>query len=422
MLFSDFLPILIVAFSVYFLFKLRFFFILHPIKCIREMLHALGDKASRRSLCLALAGTLGVGNIVGVAIGIIIGGAGCVFWIFVSGFFSSVLKYCECALSADFKGGEGGGMQYAIKRSFKRLGNPLSRLYALLCFLLSLSMGSLLQSNAVSESLSESVKIPPYISSFVFTLAVLVTVCFFASKIDRFTELVIPFTTLVYIVITLGVIFANFSRLPDTLCSIMRGAFTPMALCGGALSFFSSRAIREGFARGLLSNEAGAGTSAQAQTRQDSSGHIVGLMGMCEVFFDTTLLCTLTGVAIVAGMQDTGLFKTGTDLIISTVKSSLGVLPALLIPILIFLFAYSTVICWYFYGGESLYFLTGKRKSVAYKIVFLLASFSGAFIKTGNIVLFTDVILFLMTFITLLTLKKNSERIYVLSERGGLLK
>ena len=422
MLFSDFLPILIVLFSVYFLFKLRFFFILHPIKCIKEMLHALGDKQSRRSLCLALAGTLGVGNIVGVAIGIIIGGAGCVFWIFVSGFFSSVLKYCECALSADYKGCDGGGMQYTIKRSFRRIGNPLSKIYAFLCFFLSLSMGSLFQSNAVSKSLFDSVKIPSYISSFIFTLAVLITVCFFASKIDRFTELVIPFTTLVYIVIMLGVIFANFSRLPDTLALIIREAFTPVALCGGAFSFLSSGAIKEGFARGLLSNEAGAGTSAGAQTRQEGRGHVVGLMGMCEVFFDTTLLCTLTGVAIIAGTQNISSFKTGTDLIINTVKSSIGIFPTLLVPLLIFLFAYSTVICWYFYGGECLYFLCGKRKSRAYRVFFLLASFLGAFIKIESIVLFVDVILFFMTFITLLTLKKNSERIYVLSEKGGLLK
>lgn len=388
---------------------------------MRKMLHALGDKASRRSLCLALAGTLGVGNILGVSMGIIIGGAGSVFWIFVSGFFSAVIKYCECTLSADMSGSIEGGMHKAVRKSFKRLGVPLSYVYAALCLLLSLTMGTMLQSNAVSGSLLESFGIKKACSGIFFLLITLVLLLFFSKKIDSLTAAIIPITTLIYTILMLFVIFSNVQRVPSAISAIINGAFTRNGTLGGTLVSVNSIALREGFARGLLSNEAGAGTSAMAQTRQNQEPSTVGLMGSLEVFFDTTLLCTLTGLAICVGTSDFSGYETGMDLICATVKATRAPFLSALMPALILMFAVSTVICWYYYGKECMKYISGREGAV-YKLLFVLSVLLGAGFAPKAVIIFVDAVLLLMSVITLLTLKKNSERIFYLSDRSGLLK
>ena len=389
---------------------------------MREISHALRDKSARRSLCLALAGTLGVGNIVGVAIGIIIGGEGSVFWIFVSGFFSSVIKYCECVLSASLKNDNGCGMYHTIERTFVHRGRLLGVIYAILCLILSLTMGSMIQANAVTSSVGESLKISPVICASVILILTLLAILVGSEKIDKFTGYIIPATTIVYIIIMSSVIFCNLSNLTGAVTKIISNAFNLRSAVGGFGASALSKALKEGFARGLLSNEAGAGTSALAQTRQDGEAWRVGLMGVLEVFFDTTILCTLTGIAIVSSSCNLSSFKTGTDLIYSAVRESIGGFFANIIPLAILLFAYSTVICWYYYGSQCVRYLTGKKHSLLFEGVFLSSVAFGSFLPVKSLVYFVDNILLLMSILTLITLKKNSERIVSLSEKGGLLK
>jgi AGCS family alanine or glycine:cation symporter len=416
------LPLLIFSFSLYFLIRLRFFFIRCPIKTARKMLHALKDKASRRSLCLALAGTLGVGNILGVALGVIIGGAGVVFWIFISAFFSATVKYCECTLSADLAHGREGGIYSVIRKSFPHFGKALSHIYLFLCLILSLTMGTMLQSSAVCASFCESFTVSKSAVGLVFLLISFIAIVFFAKKIDTLTEFIIPICTLLYIALCFFAIVSNIQNLPFALAKIIKGAFTVKGAAFGIFSGVNLVAVREGFARGLLSNEAGAGTSSFAQSRQKNEPHVVGLSGICEVFFDTTLLCTLTGITITVCIEYPEDYQSAMRLILDAASKSPIPFSSELLSVLVFFFALSTVICWYFYGTECVFHLSEKRAGALFKIIYLFSVYLGALTDVSSIVFIVDLSLLFMSVITLFTLKKNSERIIYLSENGGLLK
>ncbi len=415
MSFADFLPMLIAASGIFFLIKLRCFFIIHPLKTLKRIRSALSDKASRKSLALALAGTLGIGNIVGIAYGISIGGAGSVLWVLISGVFASVIKYAESSLAAEFRDTGRGGMAYVMLSSFKRCAGFLSRIYAVLCLCLSLTMGSALQGASAASAAEYSVGIKPYIFISVFAAAVIAVISFGSKRIETLTAKIIPMSTIIYITLCLSVIFINISELPRVCADILKSAFDFKSALGGGLAFLSAGALSEGFARGLLSNEAGAGSSAAAQSRSElKRSSDVGLLGMCEVFFDTTLLCTLSGFAVL--MSGASLSGTGIEIVLRAFGENLGRLSSQIIFILIALFAYSTVICWYFYGSECVYFLFGKERSTAYTAAFAASLILGIKVNEARIITVCDIILFLMSVMTLFTLIKNSERIARLSE------
>ena len=411
---SYLIPILVTAVGAYLLFRLRFFFILHPIRTVRQFLSAAKERDARRSLILALAGTLGVGNIFGVAAGIMIGGAGSVFWLFISSIFSMIIKYSETLLVFDSPT-ERGGMASAVKGIFSRTGGILSPLYAFLTVALALLMGAAMQSAAVIDVAQKTLHIEPLISAFI--LLILLLPCFFGNgkKIESVTEFVIPLTTIIYIFLALCVIFLNFSKIWWVIFEIVSSAFTPPSILGGTVSAAFFVAVKEGFARGILSNEAGVGTSALAHSRsRGRTPHIAGLFGICEVFFDTAVLCNLTALVILLSVEDTSAFLTPMSLVTTAFTSSLGEMSGYLLLILIFAFAYSTVICWYYYGTEcaSLYFPKFRVCFVPLFIAFVVFS---AYIPSYFLLSVTDAVLLFMSVITLSAILKKSDRIAELS-------
>ncbi len=417
------LPFLITAVGFYFLLKLRFFFIRHPVNTLFSLKRALGSRSAFRALTLSLAGTLGVGNIVGVAFGISVGGAGSLFWMLISSVFASVIKYSESLLSSDMSVGDHGGMMYVIRRVFKRIGVPMSKIYAVLCLLLSLFMGAALQSNSAVGAARESLEMSPALFAAIFTALAAAFIFYGRDRIDGVTSVIIPIAAVLYILLCAFIIADNFSRLPIVATDIINGAFTPKGIGGGAVGSGIIITLKEGFARGLLSNEAGAGTSAMAQSRNsDAHPAAVGLLGMCEVAFDTALLCMLTGFSVLLALPAIPEGASGIEIVISAVGSILPSSAAYIVFALILLFAYSTVICWYFYGGECVYYLTGKALSSLYSAVFLAAVFSGYYLSDRFLITVTDYLLFFMTVMTLLAILKSSERIVSLSEQYKLLK
>lgn len=418
MCFLNLLPIFITAVGICFLIRLRFFFALHPVNTIKRVKCVLSRRESRRALSLALAGTLGVGNIVGVAFGISVGGAGALFWIFISGIFSAVIKYAESTIAADKMRGELGGMCYVLCASFKRGGKFLGTVYAVLCLFLSLTMGSALQSQSAIFGVRELVGTQEWTVSIIFAAATLFVTVRGAEKIEKITAKIIPIATIVYILICLTVIAINADKLIPTLINVIQEAFDFRSIGGGVSSFVAVRAMREGYARGVLSNEAGAGTSAMAQIKSKSTPAEVGLLGMLEVFFDTALLCTLTGLAVLVSGAD--LSGGGMKIVLSAVSQIPFGRAA--VSSLIFAFAFSTVICWYYYGCECMNFLFGKRKSAAYALLFVLSVFLGFKFSTPILIYTSDILLFFMSVLTLSVLIKNSERMVFLSEKYGLLK
>ena len=409
--FSFLLPLLVSGAGLFMLIKLRFFFVLHPKRCFRAFFAELSSVDSRRALFLALAGTLGVGNIFGVAAGIMIGGAGSVFWLIVSSVFSMALKYSETALAVDMKKGRG-GMQCVIERAFPIMGGRMAKIYSIACLVLAFCMGAAMQSAACTDTLKVSIGAFSGASAVALSLLVAISVLRGGAGIERISARLIPLASLAYIIISLMVIIFNFDRLPSVLSEIISGAFSHSAVLGGGVSFLLSRALSEGFARGIMSNEAGVGTSAMAHSRSDKrSGEVAGLFGICEVFFDTVILCGLTALVVLTSVTDISAYDTPMSLVGAAFEAALGAGSHLILSACTAIFSFSTIICWYYYGGEALFYLFGKKGGALYTFVFMLAIILGALTDGFFLISVTDTALFLMAAITLSAVVRFSGRV-----------
>jgi len=406
------LPLLIFGVGGYLLVSLRAFFIFHPIRTLREIHAPLKQREARNSLMLALAGTLGVGNIFGVAAGIMIGGAGSVFWLLVSSFFAMIIKYAEALLAFDNLDEQSSGMHAVICRVFRKHGRSLSKIYALLCAFLALLMGAAMQSTALAGVAAEAFAVNPLVSGILFSLLALVGCVGGVGKIEKITAFAIPLTTVVYIIMSFSVVLIEIHRLPTVICDVVYCAFAPSSAVGGIFAFLFSRALFEGFARGILSNEAGTGTSSLAHIRaKDRTPHEAGLFGMCEVFFDTTLLCTLTALAILLSVENPSAYKTPMSLVSAAFSSSLGEWSVWLLLGCILLFAYSTVICWYYYGTECASYLFMGKGRVLFSLLFFLFIALGASMDNSFLIYLTDLIIFFMSLLTLSAILHERRRI-----------
>lgn len=409
---SSLLPLAVMLTGSFLFIRLRFFPITRAGENAALFISAVREKENRRALFLALAGTLGVGNIFGVAAGLMIGGVGSVFWLLVSSLFAMIIKYAETALSLHYLSGEGGGMHEVIRRVYGRLGAPLSKLYALLCLLLSFFMGAGIQSAAVYDVAESALGIEPITVAFPLLAIVAFGTLGGGSKIEKLTAFIIPLTTIIYILLSFSVIILNFDKLGTVICSIVSKAFAPGSAKGGLLAYFTSSAVKEGFSRGILSNEAGAGTSAMAHSRAAGRApRVAGLFGMCEVFFDTVILCTLTALAVIASVDDISLFSTPMSLVSAAFTESLGEWSGAVLLFCILAFAYSTVICWYYYGSECSRFVFGTRLSRLFTPVFLSLVPLSIALSGDFLLLSTDAVLLLMALLTLATLLFNARTV-----------
>ncbi len=416
MKFLSILPIAVTVVGAYFLVKLRAFFILHPKRVIKKLSGLSKGENSIRSFLLALAGTLGVGNIVGVAVGISVGGAGSVFWLLVSSVFATVIKYCESAISCDR--GSGLGMIGVIRASF---GKKSSIIYAALALLLCFVMGAALQSASIAQCASSELKELSPILPFIIVLSLIPAILVGAEKIEKITAYIIPIATIIYIFLCLSAIFMNIERLPSVIFMIVRSAFTAESVGGGILGFLLSSKIREGYLRGILSNEAGAGTSSLAHARNSSpDAGLVGAMGMLEVLFDTVILCMMTAFATLLTAPQGISEMSGIEIIMRGLGSVYGAISSALILLCIFAFAYSTVICWYYYGSCAWRYLFSGGES-AFLLLFLTFVYIGSLVKGDSLIAATDVIILFLSLISMSALIKNSDRIRHLSEQSDLV-
>ena len=419
------LPIILAAVGIYFLIKLRFFFILHPLRTAKRGARALKEKRAFRSFSLALAGTLGVGNIFGVAIGIIIGGAGSLFWLFVSMLFAMVIKYAEVVITSDnlyHDTDTHGGIYYVIRSSFRHVGGVLCTVYSLATLALSLVMGAALQADAVMESVNTDRTSYRRIFAVIFVVLVLSAIVGNTAKIEKITAIIIPLTTIIYIFITVCIICTNVGGIREVTQTILGSAFSFDSALGGGIGFLMSAPMREGFARGILSNEAGAGTSSIAHSRSGVlSPSSAGILGIFEVWFDTGLICMLTGFSILLSVPDVSLFESGMQLVSYSVGNLFGTAGKYLLLFCIFSFAFATVICWYYYGSEAWSAIFGKRKRALFLPHFLLFVYVGCFADTMLLVTLTDAFMLTATVLTICALMKNSDRIRDLSESGGVI-
>lgn len=419
--------VMLLAVGVFFSFRLGFFYIRHPVKMLKAMLwREGGDGISPfRAVTLALAGTLGVGNIAGVASCIAIGGYGSVFWMWVSALVAMVLKYAEITLAIshrriDRESGEPyGGAPYYIKDTlsrwgFKVAGKALAGFFALLCIVNSVTMGCMLQANAVSTSFEGVLQIEPWVVGAVVAILCCFVITGNARWVSGFCEKTVPLMTLGYIGVSLAVIWARREALPDAFAMILNDAFAFDSVTGGVVGFLISTKLRAGVMRGLVSNEAGCGTAPTAHASSNTKSPArQGVWGIFEVFVDTILLCTLTAIVIILAGDGVLLFAENPMMMaVKAYSLVLGEWSEYYMCISVLFFAFATMVCWAHYGKESLRAITKNRgASAIFIIIFCLFVFLGSVAAPAIAWLLADLSIGIMTIINLPILCINSREI-----------
>ena len=345
------------------------------------------------AISTALAGTIGTGNIAGVATAIVSGGPGAIFWMWVSGFIGMITKYAEVVLAMKYrtkKNGElcGGPMYYIEKGTGMKW---LGVLYAVLCILVSFAMGAAVQSNSIADSLELAFGI----SKPVVGLS-LAAVCGFAiiggaQRIVKITEFVVPFMAIFYIGGCVVFLFIKASYIPSAFAEIFRDAFNFKSAGGGVLGFSVSRAMRFGISRGIFTHEAGLGAASIAHSSSNEKDPAVqGMWGIFEVFFDTILICTITTLVILTSGVSGADGSVLTALSFSTVFGDFGIY---FIAVAITFFAVASVLGWAFYGQRALEYLSDKiRAERIFKTIFIVSVFAGTCVNMQSIWEISDIL------------------------------
>ena len=398
--------------------------LIKPIKMMKLLLEkSKGNGSSIRAVIFALAGTLGVGNIVGVASAIAMGGAGALFWMWVSAFLAMILKYCEVVLAVVHRrtrGGEYyGGAMYYMKDYFNScqkftIGTLFSLIFVVLCLLNAITMGCMIQSNSISTSLNTAMGFD--MKSAGIWVALLAAFVFFFKGKSLFSlcEKLVPFVSSLYIGMCLIVIFSSYDEMGRILEKIIKDAFSVDSAGAGLFGFLISRAIRFGTVRGLFSNEAGCGTSpiAHATSNTDSPCK-QGILGIIEVFIDTIVVCTLTAFVVLKNEDVISQYTNEPMLIVAkSFERELGTVSVIILALCVFLFAFATIICWGFYGKECVYFFSKKIKSEKIYYAFYVAmTFVGAFVSMDLVWQIADFVVGAMVLMNLYVLWKLRSEI-----------
>ncbi len=404
------LPFLIMGSGIYFTGYLHGFHLLHPIKTMRFMLQK--EKGSRtsplRALSVSLAGTLGVGNIVGVGVAIAMGGAGSLFWMWISAFFSMILKYAEIVLALHHKNQKnnsafGGPMYYMRDGIGGTFGKILAILFSALGLFSAFSMGNMVQMNAASEAMTSAFSVSP----LVFGIFAAVMIGFLLKKgfhgISRVTSVLIPFLSLFYLMMSCRILFSEAERIPSLLLEIIQDAFSFSSASGGIFGFLLTGALRQGVAKGSFSHEAGCGTAPMAHMEADTKTPAKqGILGIFEVFFDTIILCTVTGLVILLACEKELITDNGMHLVIYSFSLYYGKKAVWFISLSIMLFAVATVICWGYYGKVCLSYFTASPFVIhTYDLFYPMAAVLGAVLSESFVWNLSDVTTSLMTVLNL---------------------
>ncbi len=357
--------------------------------------NAQGDVSQFGSLATALAATIGTGNIVGVATAIALGGPGAVLWCWLTGVFGISTKYAEGLLAIKYRevtpqGKMIGGPMYALEKGLRM--RWLAVLFAVFTAFASFGIGSTVQANAISTLTSEVYTVSPYISGLVICLLTAAVVLGGVKSIARVCGMLVPFMALVYVLGCIYIIGVNAQYVWPAIKLIVEAAFTPEAAGGGFIGSTVMTAARFGIARGLFSNESGLGSApivaAAAQTRNPVRQALVSSSG---TFWDTVVICALTGIVIVSSVlaYPDITFESGSTL----TKEAFAKIPFIGTPLLTFgltTFAFSTILGWCYYGERAVEYLKGYRWVIAYRIAYIAAVFIGSIMSLQMVWNFAD--------------------------------
>ncbi len=370
-----------------------------------------------QALCTALAATIGVGNIAGVAAAICIGGPGAVFWMWVAAFFGMMTNYSENVLGIFYrrrneKGEWSGGAMYYLqdglgsKKGCKTLGKVLAVLFAVFTLLASFGIGAMGQVNKIVVNIESAFPIKAladvqlYEGVSLYSLIIGLALVALAAaitlgglkRVAAFAEKVVPFMVVLFMAGSLVIVAVNFDAILPAFAAIFKTAFSPIAAAGGVAGATIKQVMVQGFKRGVFSNEAGLGSSVMVHSNSNVKEPVKqGMWGIFEVFADTMVVCTLTAlVVLTSGLYnlDTGVLAEGvTDAtLVATAFNtvfSFGNIGSRFVAIAILLFAFTTVLGWNHYGTKAWEYLFGVKSTVVYKVIHLVMVLFGALLTSS---------------------------------------
>ena len=354
-----------------------------------------------QSMCTALAGTIGTGNIVGVATAIVSGGPGAIFWMWVMALLGMMTSFAENVLGVYYrrkneKGEWSGGAMYYLtdglgaKPGCRAVGRVLAVLFACFCILASFGIGNMSQINSIAGNMNAAFHLPYLATGLALMVVTALIVIGGLKRVAAVTEKLVPLMALFYVAGALIIVVMHAGNIPAALAAIFKGAFNLNAAGGGALGYGISQTITWGFKRGAFSNEAGLGSAVMVNSASNVKEPVhQGMWGVFEVFADTIVVCTLTALvilttgvvdlesgAVLAGVQDNALVG-------QAFTAAFGSFGPKFIAVSILLFAYSTTLGWSHYGTKAVEYLFGTAGSRIYKVVFVGMTVVGATMKLG---------------------------------------
>ena len=369
---------------------------------------APGQVTHFQALATAVSGTVGLGNIAGVAVAVSLGGAGATFWMIVCGLLGMSSKFVECTLGVKYRdilpdgrvfGGPMNYLRYGLaKRNMGGLGKVLAAMFAVLAIGASFGGGNMFQANQSFEQLAG--QFPALVGNgfwFGVVTAILVGVVIIGGirSIAKVTGKIVPLMASIYVLAALAVIIMNIQNVAPAFAAIVDGAFTPSALKGGVIGV-----LVVGFQRAAFSNEAGVGSAAIAHsTAKTNNPPSEGFVALLEPFIDTVVVCTLTALVLIfTGMHEVE-GMAGAQLTSDAFGSQISWFPYVL-GIAVFLFAFSTMISWSYYGMRAWTYLFGKseKSELTYKLLFLVFVVIGASVSLGAVLVFSDMMILAMSF------------------------
>ena len=369
-----------------------------------------GDVSSFKALCVALAATVGTGNIVGVATAVKVGGPGAIFWMWVAAFFGMATKYAEGLLAVKFrskdeKGEVAGGPMFYIKNGMGEKWAPMATFFAIACVLVAyFGIGTFPQVNAIVDSMNIAFGLPVAVSDGLLTVLIAAITIGGLKSIANVADKIVPFMAVIYVLFSIALIAMHISEVPDALSLIITSAFSGHAALGGFAGSTIMMAMQNGIARGVFSNESGLGSApiaaAAAKTKWPAEQ---GLISMTGTFIDTIIICSMTGLALVL----TGVWHgdaAGAMMTTNAFSSAFGAFGAKLLTISLVLFAFTTILGWNYYGERAMIYLAGTRGLLPYRVIFIALIASGAFLKLEAIWILADIVNGLMAIPNLIAL------------------
>lgn len=435
------IPLIVLILAVGLILSIRtgFVQVRHLPKALKYMLQdeedGEGDVTSFGALCTALSATIGTGNIVGVATAIAAGGPGALFWMEFAAFLGMATKYAEGLLAVKYReidsnGNVLGGPFYYIEKGMGSNWKWLAKLFAIFGMLVGiLGIGTMTQINGITSAVQNffdpnnsmiafnigksSYAWPTIISGILVTFFAALVIIGGIKRIAKVSEIVVPFMAVLYFACGILLLACNITKVPSAIVLVLKSAFCPKAVFGGAVGITIKAAMQNGIARGIFSNESGIGSApiaaAAAKTKEPVRQ---GLVCMTGTFFDTIIICTITGLSIIL----TGAYKPAMDgtlvgVGVTTHAFNVG-LPfsnsvcSFLLMISLVFFAFTTILGWDYYSEKCLQYLVGNKKGIlmTFRLLYILAVFVGPYLKADFVWTLADIVNALMAFPNLVAL------------------